>query len=42
MRKIAVITPVRHLKGIEELLESKGQVVYYEKASKEEEIRFMI
>jgi len=36
MRKIAVITPVRHLKGIEELLESKGQVVYYEKASKEE------
>ena len=30
-RRIAVITPVRHLKGIEELLATKGQVVYYER-----------
>ena len=36
MRKIAVITPVRHLKGIEELLATKGQVVYYETADKDE------
>ena len=36
MRKIAVITPVRHLEGIEELLATKGQVVYYERASKDE------
>ena len=35
-RRIAVITPVRHLKGIEELLATKGQVVYYERASKDE------
>ena len=35
-RRIAVITPVRHLKGIEELLTTKGQVVYYERASKDE------
>ena len=36
MRKIAVITPVRHLKGIETLLATKGQVVYYETADKDE------
>ena len=35
MKKIAVITPVRHLEGIEKLLATKGQVVYYEKASKD-------
>ena len=34
-RRIAVITPVKHLKGIQELLATKGQVVYYEKADKE-------
>jgi D-3-phosphoglycerate dehydrogenase len=36
MRKIAVITPVRHLKGVVDLLQSKGDVVFYETASKEE------
>lgn len=36
MRKIAVITPVRHLNGIVDLLQSKGDVVFYETASKEE------
>ncbi len=35
MRKIAVITPVRHLNGIVDLLQSKGDVVFYETASKE-------
>tara|TARA_B100001778_G_C18588472_1_gene631042 strand:+ start:1319 stop:2269 length:951 start_codon:yes stop_codon:yes gene_type:complete len=34
MRKIAVITPVRHLKGITDLLESKGQVFYLEEGTK--------
>ena len=33
-RKIAVITPVSHLKGIVELLESKGNVFLYETANK--------
>ena len=33
--KIAVITPVRHLNGIVDLLQSKGDVVFYETASKE-------
>ena len=32
--KIAVITPVKHLEGIEKLLATKGNVVYYETASK--------
>ena len=36
MREIAVITPVRHLNGIVDLLQSKGDVVFYETASKEE------
>ena len=34
MRKIAVITPVKHLKGITDLLESKGQVFYLEEGTK--------
>ena len=34
MRKIAVITPVKHLKGITNLLESKGQVFYLEEGTK--------
>jgi D-3-phosphoglycerate dehydrogenase len=33
-RKIAVITPVSHLEGIVELLESKGNVFLYETANK--------
>lgn len=36
MRRIAVITPVSHLEGIRELLESKGLVYYLETGSKEE------
>ena len=32
--KIAVITPVKHLEGIEKLHANKGNVVYYETASK--------
>tara|TARA_Y100000389_G_scaffold204114_1_gene255079 strand:+ start:2831 stop:3751 length:921 start_codon:yes stop_codon:yes gene_type:complete len=34
MRKIAVITPVKHLKGITNLLESKGQIFYLEEGTK--------
>lgn len=34
--KIAVITPVLHLKGVKELLESKGEVWFYELASKDD------
>ena len=34
MRQIAVITPVSHLKGIVELLSSKGQVFYLEEGTK--------
>ena len=34
--KIAVITPVKHLEGVVDLLQSKGDVVFYETASKEE------
>ena len=35
MAKIAVITPVSHLKGVIQLLESKGKVFLYEDASKD-------
>jgi len=35
MAKIAVITPVSHLNGVIELLESKGKVFLYEDASKD-------
>ena len=34
MRKIAVITPVSHLKGIINLIQSKGDVFFHEEASK--------
>ncbi len=34
MQKIAVITPVKHLNGITDLLESKGQVFYLESSTK--------
>ena len=34
MRKIAVITPVSHLKGIIDLIQSKGEVFLHEEASK--------
>ena len=33
--KIAVITPVSHLKGICELIETKGDTFYLEKSAKE-------
>jgi len=33
---IAVITPIKHLTGVVELLQSKGDVVFYETATKEE------
>ena len=36
MRKIAVITPVKHLKNISNLLESKGQVFYLEEGTKDQ------
>ena len=36
MAKIAVITPVKHLDGVVELLQSKGDVVFYETSTKEE------
>ena len=32
--KIAVITPIKHLKGITNLLESKGQIFYLEEGTK--------
>jgi D-3-phosphoglycerate dehydrogenase / 2-oxoglutarate reductase len=35
MKKIAVITPVSHLKGIVELLQTKGEVFLHETASKQ-------
>ena len=35
-RKIAVITPVSHLKGIPELLQSKGDVFFCEEAPKDQ------
>ena len=34
--KIAVITPVKHLEGIVDLLQSKGNVFFYETSTKEE------
>lgn len=34
MKKIAIITPVHHLKGIVELLSTKGQIFYLEKGTK--------
>lgn len=36
MRKIAVITPVKHLPGVPELLETKGEIFYLENGTKEE------
>jgi len=33
--KIAVITPIKHLKGLDQLLESKGQIFYHENDNKE-------
>ena len=36
MKKIAVITPVSHLKGIPELLQSKGEVFFCEEAPKDQ------
>ena len=36
MQKIAVITPVKHLKGVTDLLESKGQVFYLEEGTKKQ------
>jgi len=36
MAKIAVITPVKHLKGIKDLLESRGQVFYLEEGIKDQ------
>ena len=35
MKKIAVITPISHLRGVVELLLTKGKVFLYEKASKD-------
>ena len=34
--KIAVITPIKHLEGIVDLLQSKGDVFFYETSTKEE------
>ena len=34
MKKIAVITPKSHLKGIKKLLKSKGEIFYYETSDK--------
>ena len=41
MKKIAVITPISHLKGVLELLLTKGRVLLYEESTKEE-IREML
>lgn len=40
--KIGVITPVKHLNGIEDLLNSKGDVFYNEEGNKEEIRSFLI
>jgi lactate dehydrogenase-like 2-hydroxyacid dehydrogenase len=36
MAKIAVITPISHLKGVVELLLTKGRIFLYEESTKEE------
>jgi hypothetical protein len=38
IRRIAVITPVKHLLGIADLLETKGKVFYLEQGNKDEAI----
>ena len=42
MQKIAVITPVSHLKGINKLLETKGQVFYLEKNPSKLEVKKLL
>ena len=36
MKKIAIITPVNHLNGVVDLLESKGKCFFLEEGTKEE------
>ena len=40
--KIGVITPVRHLKGIVELLQSKGDIFFLEEGNKQEVKNFLL
>ena len=42
MRKIAVITPVKHLPRVPELLETKGEIFYLENGTKEEVRRLIL
>ena len=42
MKKIAVITPVSHLKGINKLLETKGQIFYLENNPSKLEVRDLL
>ena len=42
MRRIGVITPIKHLKGVQELIKNKGFVFYYESGSKSETRNFII
>ena len=42
MKKIAVVTPVSHLKGVNDLLESKGEVFYLEDNPSKDEVRELL
>ena len=42
MRRIGVITPIKHLKGVQELIEHKGLIFYNENGSKSETRNFII
>ena len=42
IRRIAVITPVKHLLGIADLLETKGKVFYLEQGNKDEVRNFIL
>ena len=42
MRRIGVITPIKHLKGVQKLIEQKGLIFYNENGSKSEIRNFII
>ena len=42
LNKIAVITPIEHLEGVKNLLESKGEIFYLQHGSKQEVKKLLI
>ena len=42
MRKIAVITPVSHLKGIKELILEKAETVFYYEDAPKDKVRWVL